>query len=145
VIALTLAMAAFAAAPQAAPPADGDSGPGGIHLLEGYQHQREQGEDSSPGRIWKEGGLTIRYDIGMLAGNYAQGRSKAERVWTKQQTVNGRRADIVKSKDGMVYVSFASEKDDKRGDYPANFVATVKNDEEMADLLLIALTYPKRP
>jgi hypothetical protein len=66
-------------------------------------------------------------------------------VWTKQQTVNGRRADIVKSKDGMVYVSFAFEKDDKRGDYPANFVATVKNDEEMADLLLIALTYPKRP
>jgi hypothetical protein len=143
VLALIFAMTAFAAAPGAAP--EGDPPPGGIRLLEGYQHQREQGQDSSPGRIWKVGGLEIRYDIGMLAGNYAEGKDKTARVWTRQQVVGNRRVTIVKSKDGKVFVSFASDKDDARGGYPANFYATIQNDEELADLLLTALTYPQPP
>src|SRR5438045_100982 len=105
-LALIFAMTALAAAPRAAP--DADPPPGGIHLLDGYQHKREQGTDSSPGRIWKDGGLTIQYDIGGLAGNYAEGQEKADRVWMRRQVVEGRRVEIVKSKDGNVYVSFAA-------------------------------------
>jgi len=135
---LAFAMTALAAAP------DSDPAPGGILLLAGYQHKHEQGIDSSPGRIWKEGGLVIRYDIGGSAGNYAEHQAKAERVWTRRQVVGDRRVDIVKSKDGNVYVSFASDKDDNRGGYPANFYAAIKKDEDLADLLLIALTYPER-
>src|SRR3982750_1614299 len=93
-LALIFAMTALAAALEAAP--DADPPPGGIRLLEGYQHKRERGIDSSPGRIWKEGGLVIRYDIGGLAGNYAEHQEKAERVWTRQQVVGDRRVEIVK-------------------------------------------------
>src|SRR5688572_24086317 len=84
-LALIFAVTTLAAAPKAAP--DADAPPGGIRLLEGYQHKREQGIDSSPGRIWKDGGLIIAYDIGMMAGNYAEGQDEATRVWTRRQVV----------------------------------------------------------
>ncbi len=50
--------------PQSPPP------PGGIKLLDGYVHIQEQGYDTWVGRIKKEGGLNIIYDIGFLAGEY---------------------------------------------------------------------------
>ena len=42
--------------------------PGGIQLLEGYRHTKLRGIDTSVGTISNPGGLTINYDIGVLAG-----------------------------------------------------------------------------
>jgi hypothetical protein len=44
-----------------------------VALLRGYRHRSEQGIDTRIGRIWKDYGPSIDYDIGFLAGNYAQG------------------------------------------------------------------------
>lgn len=44
-----------------------------VTLLPGYRHRSERGIDTNPGRIWKENGPSIDYDIGMLSGNLAEG------------------------------------------------------------------------
>lgn len=110
--------------------------PGAIRLLEGYHHERLQGIDSTVGRIWKDGGLEIRYDIGGLAGNYAALTKASERSWAMTQVINGQSAEIVRTKDGRVIVSFEGN---------VNFFAKISNDEDLAALLTIALTYPAAP
>jgi hypothetical protein len=115
--------------------------PGGIKLADGYRHERLQGIDSQVGRFVKEGAAEIHYDIGAMAGNYATGRPAADLVWSMSQLVNGRPVDIVKTKDGNVYVSFALQVKERKGGYPANFYAKVSNDEDLAALLVMALTY----
>jgi hypothetical protein len=111
--------------------------PGAIRLPEGYRHERQQGIDSTVGRIWKEGGLEIHYDIGRMAGNYAGSVKGPERVWAISQVVNGRPVEIVKAKDGRVVVTFTKDW--------ANFYAKVSGEEDLAALLAIVLTYPAAP
>jgi len=135
-VALPLFLAAGRPATQPVSP------PGAIHLPDGYHHEPRQGIDSTVGRIWKDGGLEIQYDIGALAGNYAQHIEHSDRLWSMKQVVNGRTVDIVKGKDGRVVVSFAADDRTIGENYPANFWATVSSDEDLAALLAIALTYP---
>lgn len=113
------------------------SPPGAIQLIEGYRHEPLQGIDSSVGRIWKDGGLEIRYDIGRMAGNYAASIKGPDRVWVISQVVNGQPVEIVKAKDGRVLVTFTKGW--------ANFFAKVSGDEDLAVLLSIVLTYPAAP
>src|SRR5205823_8122709 len=46
--------------------------PGKIAMPAGWKHTKEQGEDSIVGKFTRESGLTVRYDMGMLAGVYAK-------------------------------------------------------------------------
>ena len=57
------------------------SPPGSMRLLQGYQHERLQGIDTTVGRIWKPGGPEVHYDIGQLAGNHAQQSDR--RRWSR--------------------------------------------------------------
>ena len=135
-----LAIGAENSSSQPSPP------PGAIQLIEGYHHRHLQGIDSRPGRIWKDGGVEISYDIGRMAGNYAANINPADRVWSVRQVVNGRSTEIVKSKDGRVFVSFPADAKKKTAEnYPANFYAKVSSEEDLAVLLAIALTYPAAP
>ena len=119
-------------------PASRPSGaPGAIRLIEGFRHERLQGIDSTVGRIWKEGGLEIEYDIGRLAGNYAAAVKGRDREWAINEVVNGHRVEIVKSKDGRVFVTFPKDF--------ANFYAKVAGAQELAAFLSITLTYPAAP
>lgn len=118
-----------------APPAD-DPLPGPIKLLEGYQHQKLQGTDSQVGKIWKDGGIKIQYDIGLMAGNYAkqQRKYKADQLlWNKQQKWHGEPVELVMMKDRQLYISFP-----KRN---ANFYGKVKEEQDLVDALLMVLTY----
>jgi hypothetical protein len=124
---------------------DPSSPPGAIRLIDGYRHERLQGIDSTVGRIWKEGGLEIRYDIGVFAGNNAASVKPADRLWAMSQVIRGKSAEIVKAKNGFVTVTFSSDPKNKAGDSPANFYAKVSNEEELAALLLITMTYPAAP
>jgi hypothetical protein len=104
-------------------------------LLPGYRHERFDRIDSSPGRIWKEGGLEICYDIGGLAGNYVKGKVSKEKdklVWHKEQTVAGRTVQLCLTKDRVLFATVGGT---------ANFWAKVKSDEDTADLLLMVVTY----
>jgi hypothetical protein len=103
-------------------------------LLPGYQHERLQGIDTSVGRIWKKDGLEIHYDIGRLAGNYAQSREKDKDKleWFKEQAVGGRNVQIALTKDRVLTITVAGF---------ANFYGTVKSEGDLADMLLMVLTY----
>jgi hypothetical protein len=108
--------------------------PGDIKLLEGYKHIKKRGIDSSVGEISKDGGLTIRYDIGRMAGLYAaQCLVRENCVWFKRQMVNGSEVWLGLTKEGEIIATF-------RNDY-ANFFAKTKSPEEMVDFLMMVLTY----
>lgn len=110
-----------------------DSAPGGIKLLSGYKHQVLQGIDTRVGKVWKEGGLSIQYDIGKLAGNYAKAQGKDEPLWHKEQVIGGRTVHLTLAKDKKFYVTLPQGN--------ANFWGQVKTEEDIADILLMVLTY----
>jgi hypothetical protein len=111
------------------------SPPGNIILLPGYSHTREQGYDTLVGKISKEKGLEIKYDIGHVAGNYALGNSvdKKNLVWLKIQKTNNLQLLITYLKDGNIYATFPEE--------DANFYSMIKTNEDLADFLITIMTY----
>ena len=136
---LLLFVATFSALGQTSKPAVPESYvPGDIRLLEGYKHIRRQGIDTTVGDISKAGGMTIRYDIGRLAGAYADrcmGRENC--VWFKRQVVNGSELWLGLTKEGEILATF-------RGD-DANFFAQTKSTEDIVDFLTMVLTYRSPP
>ncbi|HEV2912396.1 MAG TPA: hypothetical protein VGX92_03675 [Pyrinomonadaceae bacterium] len=111
-----------------------DPAPGGIKLLPGYQHKTLQGIDTRVGKIWKEGGLEIKYDIGSLAGDYANPKYfSKDFLWYKEQFVGGRKVRCALFKSNTLVISFP--------DSSANFMAGVKSQEDIAEMLLMILTY----
>jgi hypothetical protein len=113
---------------------DASSPPGGIKLLDGYLHFPEKGIDTSVGRITKKGGLNITYDIGRLAGEYVNNcvRNKSC-AWYKLQQLKDGLVKIALTKDGTIIATFPRT--------TANFVAEVKSQEDIADFLIMILTY----
>ena len=116
--------------------------PGGITLLPGYQHERGRGADSRVGRISHPRGFEIRYDIGAMAGNYAT--NPRDRQWLKEQVLRPNRVHVAMSTNRVLTVSFSAMTPGPRGPgnpLPANFFATIKTDEDIADMLLMTLSY----
>jgi hypothetical protein len=114
--------------------------PGGILLLTGYTHQAFQGIDTRVGTISKTGGMTINYDIGSLAGNYAtpiDDDEKKNLIWTKTQARNGLTVIISYSKGGNLTATFRES--------CANFFTSEANsDERIADFILMITTYNQK-
>ena len=113
-----------------------DPPPGSITLQDGFKHQKMQGIDTRVGKIWKDGGITIQYDIGRLSGNYAkQQREYAadQLLWSKQQTWHGQPVELTMMKDRQLYVSFPERH--------ANFYGKVQKEQDLVDALLMVLTY----
>jgi hypothetical protein len=110
-----------------------DAAPGGMKLLSGYKHQKLRGIDTLVGKISKEGGLSIQYDIGRLAGNYAQSQAKEETLWHREQVIGGRPVQLTFAKNKTLYVTLPEAN--------ANFYALAKSEEDIADILLMVLSY----
>ena len=110
-----------------------DSVLGTMQLLPGYKHEKQQGMDTQVGKIWKDQGLTISYDIGRLAGNYTKSQQKEQTLWHKEHVSNGRLIHVALAKDNTLYVTFPESS--------ANFYANVKSEEDIVDVLLMVLTY----
>jgi hypothetical protein len=117
--------------------------PGALQLLPGYTHVPKQGFDSVAGEISKKDGLTIQYEIGRVRkpGAFALGGDFSDRAaglrdaeWLKKQVVNGQTMNVAYSKDNMLYVSFPES--------GVNFHVKAKTPEEVAEVLLMLLTYP---
>ncbi len=119
-------------------PAQTETAPGSIRLLPGYRHERLSGIDSRVGKIWKQGGVEIQYDIGKMAGNYADckscGWTRGE-LWRRKQIVNGQEAILFFTRAKTLFVVFP--------DSQANFYATINKAQDMADMLLMLLTFQK--
>ena len=108
--------------------------PGNIELLDGYIHTRRRGIDSRVGDISKPDGLTIRYDIGLMAGvNPDKCAYKNECLWYKRQIINGKEVWLGLSKEERIFATFPKEN--------ANFYAQTKSSEDVTDFLIMVLTY----
>jgi len=110
-----------------------DSVPGEMQLLLGYRHEKQQGIDTQVGKIWKDGGVTISYDIGSMAGNYTKSQQKEQILWHKEQVAHGRQVHVALAKDMTLYVTFPESS--------ANFYAKIKSEADIVDILLMVLTY----
>ena len=132
--------------------------PNGIILPEGYSHERLQGIDSQPGRIKRDDGFTISYDIGRMAGlrayQYFTAYFEAQRKqthlntetieshiarldgsvnWRKEEDIDGEKIMIVLLNTGKIIASFP-------GSY-ANFFADADSSEKIDAFLKIVTTY----
>lgn len=111
----------------------GPLGLGGMRLLPGYQHQFIRGIDTCNGRIWKEGGADIDYDIGSLAGNHARAKSQGPTLaWFKVQQVGNSSFEVAMGTDKSLTVTVGGV---------ANFRLRGAGDEIVADVLLMLMTY----
>jgi len=121
---------------------------GGMRLLEGYEHEVQQGIDSVVGRISKKGGLQINYEIGAVSkpgeprfgGQFSdrpQLTPKEQLRWYREQLINGQPVHLAYRKDNVLLVSFPQK--------GTNFRVAVESPETMADALLMILTYPSSP
>ena len=123
---------------------------GGIQLLPGYKHQKLQGIDSIVGKIVKQGGLTIFYEIGGIpkgglrfGGSFTdrpQRTPKSQRRWYKEQLIHGEPVHIAYLKDNRLLVSYPKSLPGKG----INFSTKVGSADEMAEALLMLLTFPQR-
>ncbi len=130
--------------------ATGDDRIGGIQLLPGYKHEKLQGIDSIVGRIAKPGGLTIHYEIGAIPqGGLRFGGSFVDRPkkvpqdqlrWYREQMVQGQPVHIAYLKNNSLLVSYPQTIPGKG----INFHTQVKSTEELADALLMLLTFPDK-
>ena len=111
-----------------------DPPPGNIQLLDGYTHVRKQGYDTSVGEIRKFDGMMIHYDNGRLAGIMASKCwAKNACLWYKAQKLGDREVYLGLTKEGQIIATFPKEF--------ANFYAQTKSPEEIADFLIMILTY----
>ena len=142
---LCLTLGTFLLGVTASPTLAADARLGGMRLLAGYQHQPLQGFDSIVGKISKKAGLQISYEIGglpkpggiRLGGQFSDRpkRTPKNQVrWYREQTVNGQPVHLAHRKDNVLLVSFPQK--------GMNFSVTVRSADEMAEALLMILTYP---
>ena len=111
-----------------------DDGPGSMQLLLGYKHQRRQGRDTQVGKIEKQKGLILQYDVGNLAGDYVESQRKdGHYLWYKEQVFNSHPVKLLLKKDRTLYVTFTENK--------ANFYGIVKTEQDLVDAILMLATY----
>lgn len=110
-------------------------------LLPGYTLRHQQGDDTYTGRIEKEGGLSIGIDIGGLSGLWANPAQPQKHIWVYQ----------LKRSDGDVFVGMRRlNEGDKRmicTTYPngmVNFYAEVDSESEIAEFLLMTLSFKQK-
>jgi hypothetical protein len=130
--------------------------PGGLKLLEGYTLQRGSAIDAVVWTIEKRGGLRISFEAGPSEGAAANPSEKNEYSWYREQTVSGYSVRFALVKAGLkthwepsdsrglplgniLLVTFVLERD--HPDHTANFCAKVANSQEIADALLMVMTF----
>lgn len=130
--------------------------PGDLKLLEGYHAKHEWGVDALIFDIKKSGGPTVHFEAGPSEGSWADPEDRSKYAWYREQVVNGHKVRVALIRPGL---KTAWEPEDARGLEPgsillvtfllggeksaftANFAAKVASQEEMADVLLMALTF----
>lgn len=106
-----------------------------VQLLPKYQHRSMAGMDTTIGRVWRENGPDIYYDIGFLAGEFARGHAddnRGTRLITVDSPATGDIAVAVDEKRHMLVVTV---------DHFANFTArNVRTPSDVVEVLLMAST-----
>jgi hypothetical protein len=120
-----------------------DLPPGNIQLLKNYTHTKAEAIDTSQGIISKPEGITIYYQIGKYVSDYADNRcGKGECLWYKVQHINGSEFRIGLTKEGKIVATVTEDNANVYSDtIHANFYTQTKSAEEIADFLIMILTY----
>lgn len=135
-------------------PAD-DPPYGDIKLLDGYKYKRGRSVDTINGVIFTDGGLRIEFESGISEGYAVDPKKRKSYVWYREQDVRGHKVLLAMTRSG---VGTRWEPEKPRGPNPrtilmvtfpgtfgpmdaANFYAEVLNDKEIADMLLMVLTF----
>jgi hypothetical protein len=128
---------------------------GDIKLLDGYKIKKGWAVDAATWTIYKEGGLTIDFEAGMNEGLWADPKNRADYLWYREQTVNGHRVMLALIKPGLKTVWEPNHQRSPefgnillvtfplggQPDHTANFNAEILNKQELADALLMILTF----
>lgn len=133
-----------------------EKSPGRIHLLDGYTATRGSAVDAAVWTIQGKSGLIIHFESGPSEGRAVNLRDREKYAWYRKQTVNGQEVLVALIKPGLKTVW---EPDPERNlppgnillvtfplssshpDSAANFVAKLADEQEMADVLLMTLTF----
>jgi hypothetical protein len=109
------------------------SPPHNIRLLDGYSWTAGITIDAAIGRITGETGFLINYSTSGVRGFYSRSFSeRSDLVWLKSQVYNGQSLDLALLKSGEFTVLF---------DKTSIFSAKPKTDNDLADFLLMAMTF----
>lgn len=102
-----------------------------VQLLPDYTQRTKKGADSAVGELVRKDGLTVSYDIGWYGPQTLENT-----LWSKEQMLFGKKVKIVFSKQKeLLVVVGAGEK------VHASFYSKVKSEEDVAEILLIVLSY----
>lgn len=115
-----------------------------MELLPGYKHEALQGIDSIVGIISHPDGLKIQYEIGRvskpgelrLGGDFSDAAANLpaeQRRWLKERKVGSQQLHLAYSKEDLLVASFPLA--------GVNFHVQVKTADEMADALLMLLSF----
>jgi len=128
---------------------------GNVKLLDGYKYKRSHTFDTINGLIYKDGGLRIEFESGINEGYAVDPKEQKNYIWFRQQEINGHKVFLALTVSG---VSTKWEPEIPRSPNPrrilmitfpgrigpmdaANFYAEVLNEREIADALLMVLTF----
>jgi hypothetical protein len=128
---------------------------GGLKLLDGYRYKRGRTMDTINGLIYKDGGLSIEFESGISEGYAADPEQKAKYLWYREQLINGHKVFLALG-EGDTATKWKPERprSSKLGrvlivTFPgtfgqndaANFYAEVLDEKEIAEALLMVLTF----
>ena len=132
---------------------------GNINLLTNYQNERTGTKDSEMGKFVRDDGkFVINYDIGAMAGIHMHQGKKDECIWYSQQFLgsynnhhrflyagimekNGKKQMIISLNEVISNTLTISNDEVDAFTFPANFWADITNENDVAELLLIAISY----
>lgn len=106
-----------------------------LRLLPGYKLQAAAGYDNGPtGKIWKENGPTINFHMGPYFPEETESIKKDQILWREEQIINGQSFTCVYTKSADLVISHQP--------LPvANFRAKIHSQQELAEILLMVLTF----
>lgn len=112
--------------------------PSPVRPLQGFSHMPERGIDSMVGVISRANPeLAIRYDIGTLAGLYADPKRRNSYLWFAEQEIGGMKVFCAVRQEGArkrLMITFPEP-------VPVNFYAYIESYNDVSEVLLTALTY----
>jgi hypothetical protein len=105
-----------------------------VRLLPGYKIELRHGfEGDFGGRIWKPGGLSVDFDSGIHNPKAIDSIEAKDVGWRIDQILDGHHVVLVYGVSGRVAISIL--------DRAANFSAMIRNQQDLAEMLLMAVTF----
>ena len=106
-----------------------------IQLLPEYKFQVGSTiEGGRHGKIWRQGGPSIAFDIDMYTPSAVDSVEKSQIAWREEQSRNPGRVICIYTKSQDLLITFVTP-------MPANFRSKIRSQRDLAEVLLMVLTF----